>query len=149
MWAKVENGKVTGTSANAPPTNEAGKPEPGWEERSENDPAVKAYYEEQNNPPPSSAPEALWDEFRSRIASPTYLRIVTTNAITQALNPILISRLGRAETNAEALNDLMTTWNMIATHAKPTVLEIAELNKIAFECKMPFRLDIAGKMVAI
>lgn len=91
------------------------------------------------NPP---APTADWATFRAAIAvHPAYLRIVSHNGITQALNTTLVWVMG-----AGAFNEVPPLWNAIASQALPTAEEIAALNDLAAASQVPFQLNAEGLM---
>lgn len=87
-------------------------------------------------------PEPDWQSFRQQIAiHPAYLRIVSCDGITQAINTTLVWVLGSGQ-----YEEVPRLWNAIAAQALPTSAEIAALNAIAEQSGVPFRLNEVGMM---
>lgn len=96
---------------------------------------------------PSEQPN--WEQFRSQtLINGAYLEIVTFSPITQTLNTALVALLWRLGESPQLMMDVANTWGAIVMIAKPSTDKIEKLNGIAIACRMPFRLNEQGFMIA-
>lgn len=140
IWAKFENSKVTGVCSIAPPMGEDGAIEPGWEQRSEDDPAVQEYYA-----PAAPQPQPDWDQFFNALI-PTLIQLLSKSSQPIVANFLQIEFGKRPDINVEHLKRY---WNGAIAPIPPTAAQIQAIQQQAAAAHLPVTVNAVGAMVNV
>lgn len=94
--------------------------------------------------PPNPFPDADWKSFRFAIlADPAINRVAEVNATAW---PLMVLYLSQLDTMPSRGPDIAQLWNFMEAHSAVTAEEIARINAIAEQFKIPLRLNSEGQI---